>query len=107
RMSDEDLAIQFQHDAERAVKRQVEDAEASHCDASLHVGSGSPIRAIREGTTGLRPALLVLGSVSRRGLPGVVLGNTAQRVLDQIECSLLVLKPEAVAARLAELDPVR
>jgi nucleotide-binding universal stress UspA family protein len=37
--------------------------------------------------------LIVMGTVSRSGVPGLLIGNTAETVLDQIECSLLTLKP--------------
>jgi nucleotide-binding universal stress UspA family protein len=38
--------------------------------------------------------LLVMGSVSRTGIAGFVIGNTAERVLDDVECSVLVAKPD-------------
>jgi nucleotide-binding universal stress UspA family protein len=37
--------------------------------------------------------LIVMGTVSRSGVPGLLIGNTAETVLDQIECSLLTLRP--------------
>jgi nucleotide-binding universal stress UspA family protein len=37
--------------------------------------------------------LLVMGSVSRGGIAGLLLGNTAERLLDRVHCSLLTIKP--------------
>jgi len=37
--------------------------------------------------------LLVMGTVARTGIPGFLIGNTAENVLQGIECSLLALKP--------------
>lgn len=37
--------------------------------------------------------LLVMGTVARTGLPGLILGNTAEHVLQKVRCSLAVLKP--------------
>lgn len=37
--------------------------------------------------------LLVMGSVARRGISGFFIGNTAERVLPRIPCSVLVVKP--------------
>ncbi|MEQ1895543.1 MAG: universal stress protein [Planctomycetota bacterium] len=37
--------------------------------------------------------LLVMGSVSRGGITGLLLGNTAERLLDRVSCSLLTIKP--------------
>jgi universal stress protein E len=42
--------------------------------------------------------LMIMGTVARSGLPALVIGNTAEDVFRQLECSLLVVKPPAPAA---------
>ena len=37
--------------------------------------------------------LIVMGSVARTGVPGFIVGNTAERILNQINCSVLAIKP--------------
>ncbi len=37
--------------------------------------------------------LLVLGTVARSGLGGFFIGNTAEKILNRIQCSVLALKP--------------
>ncbi len=37
--------------------------------------------------------LIVMGTVARTGVPGLIMGNTAEAILNQIECSVLALKP--------------
>jgi len=37
--------------------------------------------------------LLVIGTIGRTGIPGLLIGNTAERVLSEVECSVLALKP--------------
>ncbi|MDX2428746.1 MAG: universal stress protein [Xanthomonadales bacterium] len=37
--------------------------------------------------------LIVMGTVARTGVPGFIIGNTAEAILGQIECSVLALKP--------------
>ncbi len=37
--------------------------------------------------------LLVIGTVGRSGIPGVLVGNTAERLLPQVSCSVLAIKP--------------
>lgn len=39
--------------------------------------------------------LISMGSVGRKGLEGLFIGNTAERVLRQLPCSLLITKPDA------------
>lgn len=38
--------------------------------------------------------ILVMGTVARVGIPGFLIGNTAENVLQKVSCSLLVVKPE-------------
>ncbi len=38
--------------------------------------------------------LVVMGSVSRSGVAGFLIGNTAEKVLHQVDCSVLIIKPE-------------
>jgi universal stress protein E len=38
--------------------------------------------------------ILVMGTVARGGIPGLLIGNTAERVLSKLRCSVLTLKPD-------------
>jgi nucleotide-binding universal stress UspA family protein len=38
--------------------------------------------------------LIVIGTVGRTGINGLLMGNTAESVLNQIDCSVLALKPD-------------
>ncbi len=38
--------------------------------------------------------LVVIGTVGRTGIPGLLIGNTAEEVLSSVQCSVLTLKPE-------------
>jgi nucleotide-binding universal stress UspA family protein len=38
--------------------------------------------------------LLLMGTVARTGVPGFVMGNTAEDVIRQTTCSLLTVKPD-------------
>lgn len=38
--------------------------------------------------------LIVMGTVSRSGIAGLLIGNTAEKVLHQVDCSILTVKPE-------------
>jgi nucleotide-binding universal stress UspA family protein len=37
--------------------------------------------------------LVVMGTVGRTGIPGFIMGNTAETILNQINCSVLAIKP--------------
>lgn len=38
--------------------------------------------------------LLVMGTVARTGLRGIIIGNTAEDILNSVECSVLTVKPK-------------
>ena len=44
---------------------------------------------------------LVMGTVARTGLAGVVMGNTAEQVLDMVDCSVVAIKPSGFVSPLA------
>ncbi len=41
-----------------------------------------------------RIELMVMGTVSRTGIAGFFIGNTAEKVLQQVDCSVLTVKPD-------------
>ena len=65
-------------------------------DLKLHVSllEGDPVEVIPELVTELGIDLLVMGSVGRGGIAGFLIGNTAEEVFNQVDCSLLTLKPK-------------
>ena len=34
-----------------------------------------------------------MGTVARTGIPGLIMGNTAEAILEQLDCSVLAIKP--------------
>jgi universal stress protein E len=59
-----------------------------------HIVKGVPSRAITRFVSDYDVDLLVMGTISRSGIPGFLIGNTAERVLNEVDCSVLTLKPE-------------
>ncbi|MGH8259558.1 MAG: universal stress protein [Steroidobacteraceae bacterium] len=53
-----------------------------------------PIDAIEAVARDIGSDIVVVGAVSRSGLKRLVLGNTAERVLDHLPCDVLVVKPK-------------
>ena len=48
--------------------------------------------------------LVVMGTIARSGLTGMVIGNTAERILDNLECSVLAVKPDSFVSRITESE---
>ena len=63
-------------------------------EAQIHIGRNNPSAAIREAVEHLHPDLLVMGTISRAGVAGMIVGNTAERLLDRVDCSMLAVKPD-------------
>ena len=41
----------------------------------------------------LQADVVVMGTIARTCIPGLIIGNTAEAILDQLDCSVLALKP--------------
>ena len=62
--------------------------------AQIFVGRDTPSHAIGSVAEKLDPDLVVMGTISRGGIAGMLVGNTAERLLYQLDCSILTVKPE-------------
>lgn len=58
-----------------------------------HLVNGSPRREIPMAAKQLQADVVVMGTVARTGIAGFVMGNTAESILNQIDCSVLAIKP--------------
>lgn len=54
---------------------------------------GRADRVIPDACEELRAELVVMGTVGRVGIPGLTIGNTAEAILSQIDCSVLAVEP--------------
>jgi universal stress protein E len=57
---------------------------------------------ISKSVSELKAGLVILGTSGRSGLSAVFIGNTAENVIDKVDCDLLALKPEGY---ISPLDP--
>jgi nucleotide-binding universal stress UspA family protein len=67
--------------------------------SGVHLVKGDARVVITEFATGHHTDLLVVGTVARSGVAGRIIGNTAESVLNQLPCSMLVVKPDGGGAR--------
>ena len=58
-----------------------------------HVQMGDVTEELRAVVRRTRANLLVMGAVSRSALKRLFIGNTAERVLDRLDCDVLIVKP--------------
>lgn len=66
------------------------------------VEQGLPEDVIPAAAERLNAAMVILGTTGRTGLSAVFIGNTAEHVIDKINCDVLALKPKGY---ISPLDP--
>ncbi|MEH6824559.1 MAG: universal stress protein [Motiliproteus sp.] len=66
-------------------------ADETFPDSQLHIDQGPPELLIPQVAEQIGARLLILGTVARSGLQGVLLGNTAEQILKQVKTDVLVL----------------
>lgn len=69
--------------------------------AHTHLRRGDPSIALPDIVRTVRPQMLVMGAISRSALKRFLIGSTAERVLDEVGCDLLVVKSHSRPARRA------
>jgi len=55
---------------------------------------GRARRAIPQLAEELQVELIVMGTIRHAGIAGILIGNTAETILNRIDCSVLAIKPE-------------
>ncbi|CAA6809129.1 MAG: Universal stress protein family 1 [uncultured Sulfurovum sp.] len=58
-----------------------------------HLIKGFPNKVIPEFAKKIDADLVVMGTIGRTGIPGLIIGNTAEDILNQMDCSVLAVKP--------------
>ncbi|MDD2892994.1 MAG: universal stress protein [Halothiobacillaceae bacterium] len=66
---------------------------AEHLSPRIHLPMGRAVKEIPALAESLNADLVVMGTVARTGIPGFIIGNTAEAIIDQLQCSLLATKP--------------
>jgi len=79
----------------RRIRRAVTALSRRHgvSDRRTHVETGDPATLIPQLARQLGTQLVVMGAVSRSGLKRLFIGNTAERIIDRLDCDICVVKP--------------
>ena len=92
---------------QKAMNRLIDQSRANAAD--MHemplvprLVRGAPERVIEEQSRELGADLVVMGTVARTGLSGVFIGNTAENIINSLECPVLAVKPDGF---ISPLDP--
>lgn len=88
----EDYVTQCSREHRQAFDKLIAQHAIDRAQAHLQEGFAEEVipRFVREHNIGL----LVMGAIARGHLDSLLIGHTAERVLERVECDLLVIKPE-------------
>ena len=64
-----------------------------YLNPKLHLVKGDAKNVVPEYVADLGAELVVLGTIGRTGIPGLIIGNTAETILNKIDSSVLAVKP--------------
>jgi universal stress protein E len=64
-----------------------------------HLLSAHPSSAVPMLARKIRSDIVVMGAISRSGLKRLLIGNTAERIIDELPCDVLVVKPRDFVTR--------
>ncbi len=79
--------------AEKSFRRLLDDFDAFAGSIESYLRHGKAPHVIGEIVETVKPGVVVMGTVARTGLSGLIIGNTAERLLGDLEASVLAVKP--------------
>lgn len=82
-----------QHTASEELEALLTAAGVNRSRCTIELVKGYPEDAIPHYADTHEMDLVVMGTVARTGIPGLIIGNTAERLLQRLTCSVLAVKP--------------
>lgn len=89
-------SIRKEHSA--SLAKLLTEADVQMPSERLHLIRGEPTIEIPNFARDNQIDLVVMGTVGRKGMAGLLLGNTAEMILNQLPCSVLAVKPAEFGA---------
>ncbi len=101
--SDDQVEAYVEHSRQRSARsldvlmeeltKSVGEEAMGYLQPKTHLVKGGARREIPALAKQLEVDLVVMGTAARTGIPGFIIGNTAEAILGQLDCSVLAIKP--------------
>jgi universal stress protein E len=92
-------ALALERERKHAQVKRITD-EYGVADANLHVDAGMASEYLPRVAAEWHADIIVMGAIARSGLQRVLIGSTAERVLESLPCDVLVVKSPDFAQNL-------
>lgn len=97
----EEYAQAMKQMAERGMENLLASRPWAASPEDIRLIKGDPAQVLPEYIASVGASLVVMGTIGRSGIPGLLMGNTAESVLCRIRCSVLAIKPEGFISPVA------
>lgn len=89
------VAVEFNRQAELSARRAFDGLlrGSGMAPRRRHLVAGQAVDAIPATARAVHADIVVMGAISRSGVRNLLIGNTAERILDRLPCDVLVVKP--------------
>jgi nucleotide-binding universal stress UspA family protein len=79
---------------ETGLQRLLEQSNINPLTGNVHLIEGDTRVVIQDLLERLQIDVLVMGTIGRSGIPGLLIGNMAEKILSKINCTVLAVKPD-------------
>jgi nucleotide-binding universal stress UspA family protein len=90
---------------DRLLQGLISNLHPDRLEVQTQLLEGAPAEVIPPLAGALDADLIVMGTVARTGIPGFIVGNTAEMILSQVNCSVLAVKPPGFTSPIVPASP--
>jgi len=87
------LKRELKEESKKTLEQLFQETGVQAAPETIHLVEGETSVTIQKAIEDLAIDVLVMGTVARSGVPGLIIGNKAEKVLSSIDCTVLAVKP--------------
>lgn len=90
----EEFKVEMHSARRNALLNLIDQSNTPISDDNIRIVEGKTVDVIEEELEELKIDVLVIGTVARSGIQGLLIGNTVETILNKLGCTVLAVKPE-------------
>jgi len=76
------------------VESMIDNFEGFKSQPTVHILKGDPKKIIPKVAKDIDAGVVIMGTICRTGIPGMIVGTTAEPIMSKLDCTILAIKPE-------------